>query len=226
MTKEEILLKLNMVVQPEAETTAGSQNRGASSTWDNENLSHIARIAEDIEKDHSLAKELWETQWPAAQLLSFLTEQPGKVTELQLDHQIQQIATPQLIDVYCKSVVFESPYLNAKVEEWSQSETDLIRRGAYILLSLKAKKGKDFTDADFTLFLDRIEIEIENEVDMVKEAMYSALIAIGRRNRFLNQKALDVANNIGDLNFSKNSTQRIPDARCILQQDSSFTNLK
>ncbi len=214
MTKEEILLKLNSLCQSKA-------NAAESGTL----LNEISDLAGDIERNHVLSKELWATELPAAQLLSFLTEQPEKVTEMQLDDRIQGISSPDLIDVYCKSVVFGSPYLNAKLEEWSLSDSALIRRAGYVLVWLKAKKGQDFTDVDFEVFLQRIRSEIKNEKDVVKEAMCYALIAIGRRNRFLNNKAREVAQEIGEVQFSGYSEHKMPNVEAILKSDKIFTSI-
>lgn len=214
MTKDEILLKLNTLGQS-----------GTDAAESGAMLTDVSKIAGDIEKNHVLSKELWETALPAAQLLSFLTEQPEKVTEMQLDDQIRSISSPDLIDVYCKSVVFDSPYLNAKLEEWSLSDSALVRRAGYMLVWLKAKKGQDFTDGDFEVFLQRIRAEIRNEKDMVKEAMCYALIAIGRRNRFLNKKAREVAQEIGKVQFSGYSKHKMPNVEAILESDKIFTSI-
>ena len=214
MTKDEILLKLNSLGQSGTEAVENAAL-----------LADVSKMACDIDKNHFLAKELWETQLPAAQLLSFLTEQPEKVTEMQLDDQIKSISSPELVEVYCKCVVFESPYLNAKVEEWSLSDSPLIRRAGYMLVWLKAKKSQDFTDGDFEVFLQRIKSEIRKEKDMVKEAMGYALISIGRRNRFLNKKAREVVQEIGEVQFSGPSKQKMPNLESILEGDKIFTSI-
>lgn len=223
MTKEEVLRELDALVHSDRNMPENFNEQRSFSKWDKAELSRIAKIAEGIDKDHVLSRELWETQKPAAQLLSFLAEQPEKVTERQLDSQIQEISSPELVDVYCKSVVFESPYVNAKVEEWSHSGIELVKRAAYMLVWLKAKKGEDFTDGDFLVFLDRIRNEMGTQKDVVKEAMCNALIAIGRRNRFLNKQALEVAHAIGEVHLTNPPHQKMPDARVVLQRDNTFT---
>ena len=222
MTKDEILLKLHAMVQPETGMSETREDQPGLNAQ-GEKMSQIKKVAEDIEKNHLLAKELWNTKNHAAQLLSFFTEQPEKVTEKQLDDQILTMTSPELIDAYCRSVVFESPYLNAKLEEWCLHESSLIKRAGYVLVKLKAAKGRDFTDGDFMTFLGRIHDEIGNESDMVKEAMYYALIAIGRRSRFLNSRALQIAEEVGELYLRKPARKKLPDAWVVLDRDNMFT---
>lgn len=227
MTREEILLTLKEISVSQSNISDESQITSSPPNFYSVTFAKVNDLAQRIGKDHALAIFLWEANLREAKLLSTLVEQPEKVTENQLDTQIREIKVHDLADLYCEHVVYPSPYVNAKIEEWTKSETEMTKRAGYVLLWLKAEKGDDYTDAEFVKHLEKIRKEITAEQNAIKEVMNFALIGIGRKNRNLNKKALEIANSIGEVfierTFNKN---KAPDARAFLSGDNSMSGLR
>jgi hypothetical protein len=66
-------------------------------------------------------------------------------------------------------------------------------------------------DSYFQPILDAIEKSLQSEENFVKDAMNNALFMIGRRSKSLNMCALEVANNIGqvEVDYGDNSCQPV-----------------
>lgn len=227
MTREEILLKLEEISAFQSKINNESQMSGSAFNFYSVAVAKVKDLAETIENDHALAIFLWEANLHEAKILATMVEQPEKVTENQLDTQISEVKVCELADLYCEYVVYPTPYVNAKIEEWTKSEAEMTKRAGYVLLWLKARKGDDYTDAEFVKHLEKIRKEISGEQNAIKEAMNFALIGIGSKNRNLNEKALEIANSIGEVFIEPTfNANKAPDARAVLPSDNSMSGLR
>lgn len=81
---------------------------------------------------------------------------------------------------------------------WVKSKDEFVKRAGYTALAHLAKREDDsLTDTQFETHLKRIEREIHQSPNRAREAMNSALIAIGKRNPRLHPLALAAARRIG-----------------------------
>jgi hypothetical protein len=82
-----------------------------------------------------------------------------------------------------------------------------------------ALQDQALPDAFFEPYLSRIERDISAEKNRVREAMNNALIAIGMRNDALEERALAVANAIGNVNIDHGQTNcKTPDASAYIRK--------
>ena len=133
-------------------------------------------------------------------------EDPKLADEGQIEAWMKQIRTHDLSDKLCENVICRMPLADQKIEEWTQHPEELYRRSGWILLYIKAGKGKDWKDADFSSWLERIEGEIHAASNWEKEAMNMALIAIGARSKTLHERALPMAKRIGTITIDYGDT--------------------
>jgi len=181
----------------------------ALAAWDRMNVSHEAYlgvnltklkgVAKEIKRDHELALELWASEIHDAKLLATMIEEPKKVPLAQVDQQITEIYSVDLADKYASNVVAKTPFVQAKMKEWTVAHNEMIKRSGYMLLVSQARRDKKLPDDYFEQFLNTIEANIQTEQNWVKEAMIYAMIAIGSRNKQLNAQAVQVANNVGEV---------------------------
>ncbi len=209
----------------------------ALAAWDRMNVSHevylgvnltkLKGVAKEIKRDHELALELWASEIHDAKLLSTMIEEPKKVSLAQVDRQITEIYSVDLADKYTANVVAKMPFVQAKVDEWTVADGEMINRSGYMLLVSQARRDKNLPDEYFEQFLNAIEANIQTEQNWVKEAMIYAMIAIGSRNKRLNGRAVQVAKNVGEVVVDYGDTACVtPNALGKLTDDRLLTKLE
>lgn len=103
------------------------------------------------------------------------------------------------------------------MEQWIRSDDEWGGRAGWGLLSSLALQDTDLPDNYFKPFLKVIECEIHKRKNRVRDAMNSALIAIGIRNSSLRQRALEIAAKIGKVKVDHGETScKTPDAAAYI----------
>ena len=186
------------------------------------NLTKLKKFSKEVKRDHDLAQKLWTSGIHDAQLLACYIEEPKKVTEEQIDRWIEDVDFIDLSDKFATEVVWKTSWAKEKMIEWTSHEKEYYKRAGYVLLGRSAQKGKeeDVSEDELMGFLDNIEKELQGERNWVREVMNYALIHIGSRSRSLNERALEVALEIGkvEIDFGESSCI-VPDARERLTKD-------
>jgi 3-methyladenine DNA glycosylase AlkD len=111
--------------------------------------------------------------------------------------------------VYCSILLYKLDFVYDLITDWTDERDNIRRRCAFLLIYQLAKNNKKLHNSFFEDYLDRIEKNIRSEENFVKDAMNSALLAIGRRNIELNAGAISVAKKIGRItvDYGANSCQ-------------------
>jgi 3-methyladenine DNA glycosylase AlkD len=86
-----------------------------------------------------------------------------------------------------------TPHAFRKVEQWSRSNDEFIKRAAFALLACLAAHDKRAGNEQFMRYLPLVELAAANERNFVKKGVSWALRVIGRRNLELNAAAVAVA---------------------------------
>jgi len=170
-----------------------------------------------LKERHALALELWDSGVHDARLLAIEIEHSRYITKVQLDKWIKESDFFDLVDTIVRDLVSKTSYMPEKIEQWTASESPLIRRAGFMTLAELAKSKKKVDDELLADALAVIGRHLAEEHDFVKEAMNYALISIGRRGKELQRMAQDVARMIGRIAISYGGEQKVaPDARAIL----------
>ena len=149
--------------------------------------------------------------------ISNLYFRPEKITTEQLNSWIQDVDYYCLMDVLMKSIC-TSPIAIERMEEWTKSNDEWIGRAGWSLLANIAIKNKTLHDDFFSPYLEEIKENIHNE-KIEKEAMNSALIAIGIRNEDLERQAIEIAREIGKVEVDHGATScKTPDAESYIKK--------
>ena len=205
-------------VLQELESFGTAQNRkiyrrhGACENLYGVSFANLRKMAKRIKIDHALAQQLWSTGNHEAQLLASMIADPVTVEECLVDRWITELAdrivTSEFTDFVSKTCFFQ-----AKTEAWLDSEDEWIGRAGWQLLALLAMNDKELPDSYFENYLGIMERDIHTRQNMVRDAMNSALIAIGIRNPALEKKALSAAKKIGKVDVDHGETScKTPDA--------------
>ncbi|MCR9289893.1 MAG: DNA alkylation repair protein [Bacteroidetes bacterium] len=178
-------------------------------------LTKLRKMAKQIGRDHIVALELWESDILEAKLLSTFVEEPKKITREQAEKQVEETNFWMLSHAYCScnGTLAKVPFVRELAMDWIESDDHLRRRSGYLLMYelAKDKKDKALTDDFFEKYLDLIKNNIKSEENFVKDAMNSALMRIGMRNKNLWGKSLKIAKDIGPVmvDYGANSCQAI-----------------
>ncbi|MGH1285920.1 DNA alkylation repair protein [Bacillus toyonensis] len=194
------------------------KNHGAKEPLFGVSFANLKLLKKKIKKDHDLAISLWETKNMDAMTLATYILEPKNVTVDQLNSWIRDVDYYCLMDVLMTAIC-TSPIAIERMEEWTKSDDEWIGRAGWSLLANIAIKNKKLDDDFFMPYLEEIKLHIHNEKNRKREAMNSALIAIGIRNEALEQQAIEIAREIGKVKIDHGATScKTPDAEPYIKK--------
>ncbi|MFB6586672.1 DNA alkylation repair protein [Bacillus thuringiensis] len=194
------------------------KNHGAKEPLFGVSFANLKLLKKKIKKDHDLAVELWETKNMDAMTLATYILDPKNLTTEQLNSWVQDVDYYCLMDVFMTSIC-TSPIAIERMEEWTKSNDEWIGRAGWSLLANISIKNKALHDGFFSPYLEEIKENIHNEKNRKKEAMNSALIAIGIRNEDLERQAIEIAREIGKVEVDHGATScKTPDAESYIKK--------
>lgn len=161
------------------------------SVWD------LRKLAKGIGKDQPLAEKLWKTGIREARLLAGYVSDPATISEKTIEAWAADFNSWDIVDQVA-DVIWLSPHGRRKAGEWSRRPEEFVKRAGFVLMAGLASE-KDTSDADLERFLAHILREATDERNFVKKAVNWALRNIGKRNRALNKKAIQIAEQISQI---------------------------
>jgi 3-methyladenine DNA glycosylase AlkD len=159
-------------------------------------IPELRRIAKSAGKDHKLATELWEAGYRETRILACMIEDPDLVTSKQIDRWAVEFDFWEICDQCCMKLFRRTPFAYQKIFEWSMRDEEFVKRAAFTLIAVLAVHDKKAPDEKFEQFFP---LKSENQLinrNYVKKAVNWALRHIGKRNINLNQKAIEIAEDI------------------------------
>jgi 3-methyladenine DNA glycosylase AlkD len=199
MECEEIIQKLQSLANPE--NVKGMARYGINPK-NNLGISiyQLRPLAKEIGRNHPLALKLWDSKIHDARLLACFIDDPKKVTADQMDKWAEDFDSWDICDQACTSLFDLSPLAYEKVYQWSESDKEFMKRGAFSLIAGLAVHDKIATDKEFEQFLPIIIKHSVDDCNYVKKAVNWALRNIGKRNLHLNKRAIEAAKEIQKIN--------------------------
>ena len=156
----------------------------------------MRRIAKAAGKDHTAALELWQTGIAEARIVAAMIALPAQLTEEQMEAWVGDFDSWDVCDQVCMNLFEKSPLARRKIVEWSTRDEEFVKRAAFALLACVAWHDKRATDEELIAFLPVIRVGATDERNFVKKAVNWALRTIGKKNRVLNQAAIETAREI------------------------------
>ena len=149
--------------------------------------------AKTLGRSHELAASLWDTGWYEARMLASVVDEPARVTPAQMDRWCADFDNWAICDTVCFHLFDRTPHAFRKVDKWSKSRGEFVKRGAFALMASLALHDKKSPDEPFLRGLALIERESTDERNFVKKALSWALRAVGERGPALNVNAVALA---------------------------------
>jgi len=156
----------------------------------------LRKTAKEIGKDHELSLTLWKTGVQEARILAAMIGRPEKVTDRHMEEWVKDINSWDVCDQVCMNLFEKVPLARKKINEWSNRDEEFVKRTAFSLIACLAWHDKDAADEDFIRFLPVIKKAATDERNFVKKAVNWALRNIGKRNLNLNERAIETAEEI------------------------------
>lgn len=178
-------------------------------------MADVQKVAKSIKKrgkanaewNHALALALWETAQYEARMVAIYVDVPALVTPSQMDAWAKDFTDWAVCDTASFKLFDASPHAFAKVEKWSTSKHEFVKRAAFAILAGAALHDKDRPDDDFLPFFKIIEAAASDDRNFVKKGVSWALRGLGKRSTYLLKPAKACA--------SKLAASSIPSERWI-----------
>jgi 3-methyladenine DNA glycosylase AlkD len=195
MEYEEIIQKLKSLENPE--NVKGMARYGINTTHTlGISIYQLRPLAQEIGKNHSLALRLWKSGIHDARLLACFIDDPKKVTTDQMDIWADDFDSWDVCDQACTSLFDLTIFAYEKVHQWSEDDKEFKKRAAFSLIAGLAVHDKNAADTAFEQFFPLIFKHSVDNRNFVKKAVNWALRNIGKRNQFLNKRAVETAREI------------------------------
>jgi 3-methyladenine DNA glycosylase AlkD len=205
-------------------------------------MPELRRIAKNAGKDHELAEKLWNAGYGETKILASLIEDPKMVTEDQMEEWVAGFDSWDVCDQCCINLFRKIPFSRQKIFEWSLREEEFVKRAAFAMIAVLAVHDKEADDEKFeacknqkifaaskseiwTEFFTLIIRESHDDRNFVKKAVNWALRQIGKRNLTLNKRAIEVAEEISNMD-SKSAKWIASDAIRELKSEKVQERLK
>lgn len=221
---EEIVKQLKSLSNPEAlagMAKFGIKTRNALGV----SIPDLRKIAKVTGKNHLLAQRLYSSGIHEARMLAGMIDDPGMVTEEQMENWVKEFNSWDVCDQCCSNLLDKTRFAHQKAIEWSERTEEFVKRAGFAMMAALAVHDKKAKDKAFLKFLPIIKRESIDERNFVKKAVNWALRQIGKRNMALNKAAIKTAREIQKLN-SKSARWIASDAIRELTSESITKKLK
>jgi 3-methyladenine DNA glycosylase AlkD len=151
------------------------------------------RIARRHRLDHPLALGLWETAVHEARILASMVDDPGRVTEVQMEAWVGDLDSWDVCDQLCGNLFGHTPQAFTAARAWVRRDEEFVRRAGFVLVAERAARDREHDDDFWLGWLPVIRRGALDERNYVKKAVNWALRQIGKRNVALNAAAIEEA---------------------------------
>jgi len=155
--------------------------------------------------DHDLAQALWASGNTDARCLAMLVADPHRLDVATADAWARESRYHVLADLV-GAVVARAPLAIDRMSQWVASSDEWVSRCGWAVMSQLAVHQPEVPDAAFTPYLSVIERRIGDAPNRTREAMNTALIAIGSRSKELMTPAIAAAERIGPVEIDHGET--------------------
>jgi len=194
-TADDVLNNLRSLANPE--NVAGMRRYGINpKNTLGISIPNLRSLANEIGKDHSLAQDLWTSGIHEARILAAFIDDLKQVTQAQMEQWAADFDSWDVCDQVCGNLFDRTPYAHQKAVDWSSREAEFVKRAGFALMAWLPVHDKKARDEQFELFFPAIIDQSTDSRNFVKKAVNWALRNIGKRNRSLNQRAIETAQEI------------------------------
>ena len=153
-------------------------------------------LAKKIGTDNELAIKLFDTNIYECRLLCSKMFNPKEVTEELMEKWMRTFENWEICDSFCMGLFKYSDLAIPKIQEWTLREAEFEKRAGFVVMAAYGFAYKKDGNEVFESFFPIIKREANDNRIYVKKAVNWALRNIGKRNQDLKNRAIEVANEI------------------------------
>ena len=195
MNYKDVMGRLKALSNPEAVEGMARYGINSNNTY-GVSIPNLRKMAKEIRVNHKLAQQLWASGIHEARILASMVDDSDMVTEEQMESWVRDFDSWDICDQCCMNLLQNTRFAYEKAAEWSSREEEFVKRAGFALMACLAVRDKKADDEKFESFLVIIKRESFDIRNYVKKAVNWALRQIGKRNLFLNRKAIETAREI------------------------------
>lgn len=159
----------------------------------------LKEIAKQIEKDNQLAIQLFESGIYEARILCSKLYNVKDLTETLMEKWVATFENWEICDTFCMGLFAKSKFAVSKAKEWTSRENEFEKRAGFTIIAAYCMADKKAENEIFEQFFPIIIKQSTDDRIYVKKAVNWALRNIGKRNVDLNQKAIEIAKEINEI---------------------------
>jgi 3-methyladenine DNA glycosylase AlkD len=194
MNKDEVLIEIKLLSTPDHFSKLAHFGINDSKAL-GVKIPLLRQLAKKLGKNHELALELWSSEVHEARLLATMIDDSKLVTESQFDSWVGDFNSWDICDQCC-GLLSKTPYALSKIEIYSTSKDEFVKRAAFVLICALVINNKRAHNELFTPFFSIIEREAWDNRNFIKKAVNWALRQVGKRNEILRIQAIECAERI------------------------------
>ena len=156
----------------------------------------LRQIAKQTGRDHKLAQALWKINTRETRILSSMIEEVNCVSYKNMEKYINEFNYWEICDQFCMNLFEKLPYAYEKAMELTGRVDEFAKRTGFVMMARLAVSDKKTPNEKFEQFFSYIFDASTDQRNMVKKAVNWALRQIGKRNKTLHKKAIDIAEKI------------------------------
>ena len=154
-------------------------------------LTDLRAMAAEVRPSHLLALKLWNKQWRETMILATLVDEPGEVTEQQMDYWTHRFENIEIAEQASANLWWRTPFAYAKALEWCRGKKHLIRFTAVHLAGRLALSDRKSPDEMFEPFME--EMVTLSRDKTLTEVILRSLMIMAQRSAYLRELIAQLA---------------------------------
>ncbi len=219
MSFEEIMKQLELLGNPSTKKTL--MNHGAREPFFGVRISDMKPIQKSVKKNYDLSLNLYNTGISDAMYLAGLIADEKRMTKKDLHHWVENAYWHMISDYTVAWVAAESNFGWELSLEWIESDSDLIASAGWSTLSFlfSLRDENEFDLSKINSLLDFVNHNIHNSMNRTRYSMNGFVISVATNLPVMREKAINVANAIGEISVDLGGTScKVPNASEYIQK--------
>jgi hypothetical protein len=160
-------------------------------------LTDLKTIAGRYEPSHVLALKLWNRNWRETMILATLLDEPGEVSEEQMDFWTKRSENSEIAEQLSANLWWRSPYAYAKALEWCRGKKHWVRYTSIHLAGRLALMDKASPDEIFESFFEEF-LTLAKDPSL-NNVLYRSLLQFANRSQDMKRQVLEWGSHLKDV---------------------------